>query len=842
MATNKTKHQSDIKQFSKERSVFETFALVLNDILTAAVKIHAPNSIVQSRAKNVSSYAEKIIRKNKYNDPLTEITDLCGARVITHTQDQVNKICNFIRENFLIDEANSVDVKERLRIQEFGYRSVHFIVSPVKEEILGVNIPQIIRNRKAEIQVRTLLQHTWADVLHDRLYKTALKIPDEWVRESARLAALLENADENISRITSRTDSYTANFGNRMSRDMLNREIQTLSTILVNEPDRENKPIIALKIAKLARFEGNWKLIFDLLSNYKDLSSKVQNEVLLEYIFASCKLKRGGKNGLKNGIKTIKYIIEKNYNKESTSSVINAAYIYLAELLQESASPKEISLLYESAFANNPSNQYVLAKIFEYNPYYSKSLSLLVPGIKEGIKKCEEDILLGIESYAAYFTGGRLSLILKDTKKAFFFYLKALQLFLSDGPHIYKDSIINELKSLSRLIKSLPNKISAQDIISILNLGLYLKFCDNSGIISKKRAFLPVINPKHPVLILSGSCLSLNQDKKTAIESSLIESLRAFNGTIIYYYKDKETLGMINKSLTASGRKGIRNNLFLINNAQSNDAKINGNAGAIREKFIYHETTFIQIWRDILSNGIAPKDVTVVGFGGEEPSLFEYSLSLAFGAKLGIIEDSGGASSELSASFEWNSCENIHIIPNEYACIRAFLNYQVSSDLSETQISEIAKTIHINYVTKKHEAFRIEPSLKNWDELNESLKKSNLNQALNIIEILKLAGLEVKKVTGREITEFNFSPEELNLLSQLEHGRFVADRLMNGWKVGKAKNIEKKITPYLVKWEELPMEIKQYDTDAVLNFPRILKTANYEIVRKVKKNQPRIYD
>ena len=72
--------------------------------------------------------------------------------------------------------SNSEDVSQRLRPTEFGYRSVHYIVSgrsaeartpasrsPCPEEILGL---------KAEIQVRTLLEHAWADIGHEMTYKT----------------------------------------------------------------------------------------------------------------------------------------------------------------------------------------------------------------------------------------------------------------------------------------------------------------------------------------------------------------------------------------------------------------------------------------------------------------------------------------------------------------------------------------------------------------------------------------------------------------------------------------------------------------------------------------------
>jgi len=72
--------------------------------LEEMVKPIAPLAIIQSRAKSVSSFAEKIQRKrHKYDDPVHQLTDLCGARIIVQTRSQVDKICNLIEESFEIE-------------------------------------------------------------------------------------------------------------------------------------------------------------------------------------------------------------------------------------------------------------------------------------------------------------------------------------------------------------------------------------------------------------------------------------------------------------------------------------------------------------------------------------------------------------------------------------------------------------------------------------------------------------------------------------------------------------------------------------------------------------------
>jgi ppGpp synthetase/RelA/SpoT-type nucleotidyltranferase len=90
-----------IEVFKKERPVFEAYKTVLKEVLEKAVQKYAPFGFVQARAKTIDSFSEKIIRKDKYVNPLTDMTDLCGARVVTHFSKQVNTICEFI-ECFII--------------------------------------------------------------------------------------------------------------------------------------------------------------------------------------------------------------------------------------------------------------------------------------------------------------------------------------------------------------------------------------------------------------------------------------------------------------------------------------------------------------------------------------------------------------------------------------------------------------------------------------------------------------------------------------------------------------------------------------------------------------------
>jgi hypothetical protein len=78
-------------------------------------------------------------------------------------------------------------------------------------------------------------------------------------------------------------------------------------------------------------------------------------------------------------------------------------------------------------------------------------------------------------------------------------------------------------------------------------------------------------------------------------------------------------------------------------------------------------------------------------------------------------------------------------------------------------------------------------------------------------------------------------------MAEMEHGRWNADRLQAGWRYSNTKDKEKKLSPYLVPWNDVPPCIKKFDYAAVRHFPEILAAAGLEVYRlaKVKPAAPK---
>ena len=185
---------------------------------------------IESRVKSVESLVEKIHRDRDkaYRNPLEDITDLVGIRIITYYTEDVDKIGDLIRQEFKVDFENSVDKADTIDPDRFGYLSVHYVISlssPRKE----LTEWRTFANIKAEVQVRTVLQHAWAAIDHKLRYKTAREVPKNLRRQLFRLSALLELADEEFSTLRKRTDEVEQRYTMDVKKGELDIEVDRQS-------------------------------------------------------------------------------------------------------------------------------------------------------------------------------------------------------------------------------------------------------------------------------------------------------------------------------------------------------------------------------------------------------------------------------------------------------------------------------------------------------------------------------------------------------------------------------------------------------------------------------------
>ena len=126
---------------------------------------------VSARAKSVDRFiakSEKLIdHQLKYSDPLAQIQDQVGARIITFYISDVVAVAKVIETYF-----RAVEKKEMVPESEweFGYFGRHYILltpTDVMEPDMDLSeVPDFF-----ELQIKTLFQHAWSEAEHDLGYK-----------------------------------------------------------------------------------------------------------------------------------------------------------------------------------------------------------------------------------------------------------------------------------------------------------------------------------------------------------------------------------------------------------------------------------------------------------------------------------------------------------------------------------------------------------------------------------------------------------------------------------------------------------------------------------------------
>lgn len=177
---------------------------VVRDIISdSKIPVHA----IYNRTKSIDSFVKKI-SADKYDDPINQITDLSGLRIITYVENDLDKICNLIKEHFLIDDSKSIDKRQSLGIDKVGYRSIHFIVK-LSEDRLKIPEFKKFNGLCFEIQIRTIIQHAWAEIEHDKNYKFTGVLPEHLKRRFNVLAGVLELADREFNEIANEIDKHS---------------------------------------------------------------------------------------------------------------------------------------------------------------------------------------------------------------------------------------------------------------------------------------------------------------------------------------------------------------------------------------------------------------------------------------------------------------------------------------------------------------------------------------------------------------------------------------------------------------------------------------------------------
>lgn len=222
-----------LEEYDEKMESLSTLSIQVENLLKRLLKDINISSMT-TRVKARDSLSKKIDIKQKImgNKPkvykyetLNDITDICGIRICTFYSDDVDEIAGVIEKEFNIDTENSIDKRATMEVDRFGYLSLHYIVS-LSEERTNLTEYNEFQNIKFEIQIRSMLQHTWAEIEHDLGYKSSVGLPNHIKRDFSRVASLLEIADKEFLNIKNSLEEYRMDVGENIQETLNERNIE----------------------------------------------------------------------------------------------------------------------------------------------------------------------------------------------------------------------------------------------------------------------------------------------------------------------------------------------------------------------------------------------------------------------------------------------------------------------------------------------------------------------------------------------------------------------------------------------------------------------------------------
>ena len=777
-----------VRGYAASRSHYAAGADLLRTALAILCRPVAPSAQVQARAKTLASFGEKALRAAPSTpDPIHEFVDLCAARVIVSTRDHVDAVTQLLRRTFRVPERTTGGLDERIGPTTFGYRSVHLVVSLPVGALAGIPVPVEAVGIRAELQVRTMAEHAWADFAHDRTYKGQVRLPPEWVRELNGLAANLEAIDSSLQRLDRRMHDFRTNFPAYLSAEETEKELADLSALLALVPDQAS---LARRVAGLAKALGRWGKVEAVLEPFAETGPP---DLIRDLGTALCQLHSHEKAGLafERGRAMLRRATEADPTDADAWATL--AGTYKGENEQLSAE------LYERAFLVAPDNSYPLGNVLESYLLIGggdlHGLRLMQPVLRTALRRCQHRAAVGVDLPWSYLDQGRLHLLLAESDAALDAYCAGAVVAAAAFP------LQTSRRSLDILQSHLPDESGASRARDLLTLALFARF----GIEPDRVSTLDSpVRQGALTIVAIGPSTAVGEPAVRESVSALVAALQGVTSQVV--------------CITDNG--GV------------------APAPAELEHFppnvsVLGTTELLQLFGDTLRLGSA-EEVAVVAVGPEVINV-SVRLAIALGVRVGVITR---RSDEAAAA--WPGADQVLPLPLDIDAIRAFLPRKRSHLPWETR-EQMARSVHEGYRRRRVQDTPSDPTQVGWNELDEEYRNANRAQADAIDEMVASVGRRVVPapspgagvVTGSALTEI-----ELEQLARMEHGRWCVDRLTAGWRWGKQRNGAACTTPDLVPWAELPEDVRQYDREAVRAIPTLLADVGLAIEPATVPRQP----
>ena len=188
-------------------------------------------------------------------------------------------INELVRSLFEVDDRNSLDRAAILGLDRLGYRSTHFVCT-LGQQRAALPEYDALGNLKFEIQVRTVLQHAWAELAHDRSFKFAVSLPTKIERKLNLYSGMLEIVDNAFDEISREIDDYKSSLESKSLLQLLDTELDSISLKRFVD-EMQSTQGIPLKLSSVERISDELKKFG--VSTIGELEKLASNEFIREY-------------------------------------------------------------------------------------------------------------------------------------------------------------------------------------------------------------------------------------------------------------------------------------------------------------------------------------------------------------------------------------------------------------------------------------------------------------------------------------------------------------------------------------------------------------------------------
>lgn len=325
------------------------------------------------------------------------------------------------------------------------------------------------------------------------------------------------------------------------------------------------------------------------------------------------------------------------------------------------------------------------------------------------------------------------------------------------------------------------------------------------------------------VAIFAGGAGSMSRETRETITRLLARALYRYDGLVLTGGNDAGVCGAVREAARQNGvpvlgyaPAGCGAERMWLRSTPAGD---------------FSEAEPVAMWTDLLASArnrghlaTASADVRLVAFPGGAITRTEIILARALGAAVASVDPCEELLGPLDEVLPFGA-GGVITLPNDPMTLRAFLMWP-NERLEGDRRLAAARDLHNQYRRRQRNLKRPDdPALSRWEQLSPMFRRSNLAVVDDIPNKLHVLGKRLTPGDKRLVMQ----PHEVELLAEMEHGRYNCERLSAGWELGRTRQLSRMVSPYLTPWSDLDDEVRQWDRDLVLGLDAALRAAGWGV-------------